>query len=597
MDETPVLPRAEPVYFGPSERPLFGWIHRPAPGAPLSAEGLVVCNPFGNEALSAHRSLRHVAADAAARGLPAIRFDYDGTGDSAGTDRDPGRVAAWLTSIGEAIGELRRRTGVERVHLLGLRLGGALAALVAAGRDDVAGLVAIAPTVSGKQWLREVDALQLAMRTGDAPPGAVIEQGIGESAGFVITAETRASLAALDLLALPRAPAATVLLIGRAELPASDRWAKSLTALGATVDQRSLHGYTEMMLDPHEAIVPEEMILAVGGWLAARTSRRAGCAGESASTAAAAAAPFVERTASVGSAVQESAVFTDDARTRFGIVSAPVSGQPAVDAILLLNAGANHRVGPGRLHTYFARRWAARGRLVMRMDVSGVGDSAPRAGEPENALYSPWAIKDVEEAVKYLRDQRGARSVVAIGICSGAYQALKAAVAGVPLSGVVVINPLVFFWKEGMSLTFPPSVVAGSAAHYRKSAFQIQTWKKLVTGGVDLVEFSHVVTRRVASVIGGRFRDLARGLGYPLAEDLGAELDALVEREVSVAFVFAGGDPGDDMLRVQAGSVLRRLVNGKQVRIHRIPGANHTFTPVWSQALAAETIERELGIP
>ena len=51
-------PRAEPVYFGPDDRPLFGWIHRPQRAARYSL-GLVLCNPFGYEAICAHRALRH----------------------------------------------------------------------------------------------------------------------------------------------------------------------------------------------------------------------------------------------------------------------------------------------------------------------------------------------------------------------------------------------------------------------------------------------------------------------------------------------------------------------------------------------------------
>src|SRR6267378_4565458 len=72
---------SQPLYFGPEDRPLFGWLHAPA-AASRPALGLVICNPFGNEAICAHRSLRHLAERAADAGIPALRFDYDGTGDS-----------------------------------------------------------------------------------------------------------------------------------------------------------------------------------------------------------------------------------------------------------------------------------------------------------------------------------------------------------------------------------------------------------------------------------------------------------------------------------------------------------------------------------
>ena len=94
------MTRAEPLFFGPEARPLFGWLHRaPAP----SRLGLVICPPFGYEAICTHRVLRHFAEAAAAAGVPALRFDYDGAGDSAGDDRDPVRLSAWVASVGRAV--------------------------------------------------------------------------------------------------------------------------------------------------------------------------------------------------------------------------------------------------------------------------------------------------------------------------------------------------------------------------------------------------------------------------------------------------------------------------------------------------------------
>src|SRR4029079_18089058 len=146
-------PEPTPTFFGPADRPLFGWVHHAPAGA--ASLGLVVCNPFGYEAICAHRTLRHFAQTAAAAGVPALRFDYDGTGDSAGGDRDPGRVAAWVASVGAAIDALRAATGVGAVCVLGFRFGALLGALAASSRDDVAGFVAIAPVTSGKAYLRE----------------------------------------------------------------------------------------------------------------------------------------------------------------------------------------------------------------------------------------------------------------------------------------------------------------------------------------------------------------------------------------------------------------------------------------------------------
>ena len=95
----PTPPRAEPAYFMSNGRACVRWLHRPAVTVATRDVGVVICCPLGYKALLSHRSLRHLAEEAAARGYPALRFDYDGTGDSAGYDLDADRWEAWLASL------------------------------------------------------------------------------------------------------------------------------------------------------------------------------------------------------------------------------------------------------------------------------------------------------------------------------------------------------------------------------------------------------------------------------------------------------------------------------------------------------------------
>src|SRR6202011_2523644 len=117
-------------------------------------------------------------------------------------------------------------------------------------------------------------------------------------------------------------------------------------------------------------------------------------------------------------------------------------------------AGAVHHVGPNRLYVALARHLARLGHIVLRMDIAGIGDSPASAGEPDNVVYSSHALRDVSKAIEYLQRHWGAHELRAVGLCSGAYHALKAGVARLPLTGVVIINPLTFFWKKDMSLEY-----------------------------------------------------------------------------------------------------------------------------------------------
>jgi pimeloyl-ACP methyl ester carboxylesterase len=94
--------------------------------------GVLIVPPFGFEEVCCYRPLRFLARTFAQAGIPTLRYDLPGTGDSSGGLLDPGLLEQWILSIDAAVGELRRVSGVERAALVGIRLGGMLAALAAA---------------------------------------------------------------------------------------------------------------------------------------------------------------------------------------------------------------------------------------------------------------------------------------------------------------------------------------------------------------------------------------------------------------------------------------------------------------------------------
>ena len=598
---------SHPLYFGPPERPLFGWLHRPATlhGA---AVGLVICNPFGNEAVCAQRSLRHFAAEACQIGYPVLRFDYDGTGDSAGHDQEPERLSAWLDSIHAAADELKRATGVERLYLFGIRLGATLAATAAADRDDVEGLIAVAPVVSGKAYVRELRLLSRAIDAKRSLVRAADDDSL-EAAGFVLSAQTQASLKALDLNRLENLPVSRVLILDRAEMPGDPAWSQRLSARGVDVELASVRGYTEMMLDSHETVVPLEMIQTTCRWLnePARRLQSHGrphtATGTHAALGAAAGASLLcEATPDPVTGpgpdveVREHAVCFGNP-TLFGIVSAPSASARAAaragEGVLLLNAGAVHRIGPNRLYVALARHLARHGYTVLRLDITGLGDSPARAGAAENVVYSQHALQDVRAALDYLRQEWGVTRVHATGLCSGAYNAFKAAVAHLPLAGAILINPLTFFWKEGMSLAvteYTEHRIANDMQRYRTNVLRLDSWLKLLRGGVNLVQLSRVLSRRLRSVALAPLRTVARTLGIALENDLPSELRSVVRAGIQLNFVFADRDPGRELLNTLGGSSARQLLDQGAIRVQTIAGADHTFTDRTARAQLVATV-------
>jgi pimeloyl-ACP methyl ester carboxylesterase len=199
---------------------------------------IVLCNPFGEEATRAHRAYRVLAGKLEAAGYATMRFDYAGTGDSSG-DSGAFGIDDWLDDIAAAIEALRLDSGVSRVALVGLRLGGTLAALHARRPNArIAHLLLWDPVVDGCAYLRELGQLHrayLQAETGRLLPD--LGDAPTESLGTPIDACLRQAMASIDLAGepAPRSPLTTVLCTQRtpelqrlhqawAGMPSAPRW-------------------------------------------------------------------------------------------------------------------------------------------------------------------------------------------------------------------------------------------------------------------------------------------------------------------------------------------------------------------------------------
>src|SRR6185312_7819324 len=349
----------EALYVPSGDHQLFGWLHRP-PGAIPAPWGLVLCKPFGFEALCGHRSMRAFAGRAAELGIPVLRFDYLGTGDSDEIDAGADQIEIWTRDIINAVAELRRRTGVARVCLLGFRLG-ALLSVLAARQCQVDALALVAPVLSGRKYLREARTAQLAAEAAEAASGGIpivaATDGAMEMNGFPLSAASVARLSDLDVERLELPGISKALLIDRSDLPAARAWSRALAERGAEVAYHALPGFVEMMLtDPQFASLPLEMLAATGGWLStlAMANRSPGPAGEAATFVARSAVLTLQGAATDGpgsdSRITEQPVFFGADETLFGIVTAPESQETRRRAVILLNAGATYHIGSSRMY-------------------------------------------------------------------------------------------------------------------------------------------------------------------------------------------------------------------------------------------------------
>lgn len=147
----------EPVRFGDAAGSLFGIVHRPRT-AVASSRVVVLCAPYGWEYYKTHWAFRQTAKQLSGRGHTVLRFDYFGTGDSLG-DPVQASVDRWVEDILAAkrlAGEMGESSAVT---LIGLRLGGTLAAKAFDEGGGAGSLVLWDPVISGASHIEELKAL------------------------------------------------------------------------------------------------------------------------------------------------------------------------------------------------------------------------------------------------------------------------------------------------------------------------------------------------------------------------------------------------------------------------------------------------------
>ncbi|MGD0506034.1 MAG: alpha/beta fold hydrolase [Steroidobacteraceae bacterium] len=595
---------ARAIYFNSGEHRLFAWLHPSLNGLGPDI-GVVICSPFGYEAICAHRGIRAFAEAIAAAGMPAIRFDYLGTGDSAEIDPDGDQVQIWTRDVLAAADELRRWSGVRQVCLLGFRFGALLATLAACESDSIGALIAISPIVTGRRYLRELRTTRMAASLGLDPAEPPMDKqgartGGMEVSGFAFSAATLETLAKVDL-STPKSRLPQMLIVDSATMPATDGRGASNEAHERTT-RMALPGLVEMLMTPPQfASAPKEIISATVEWLSHRGGHLASIPDRTADRRAGAydsASPTQELTlVADASAPQfirtERPVFFGSDALLFGIVTRPPPEEIRRRAVILLNAGADHHIGASRVYVSMARRWAQHGYVVLRMDLAGLGDSGTRPGRAEDDVFPQEALGDIRAAIEFLRTTYGVRDVTLAGLCSGAYHALRAAVAGLPVNRILMINPQNYFWKPDESLKdLQLAEVVHNPGVYRERIFSVHAWKRMFTGRVNVLRIVKIYLQRPLLTAQSALRDIARHLHIRLPNDLGTELEALIARGVRVVFVFARGEPGIGLLKLQAGSSVKRLA--ERCRIHTISSGDHVFTQSGPRAAMEKIVSDEL---
>lgn len=176
--------------------------------------------------MRSHRAFVRLSDQLAEAGFHTLRFDYTATGDSAG-DEGEACLDDWLTDIQTAVRELRDISGIDKVSIVGLRLGAALAATAASSLNDIDSLILWDPVVDGANYIERLIAMHKDFvcsphhfSNPQMRPDAELD--CEELVGFRFPLKLRTSLSKLDLSRLPGIDVRRIVLIsseGQSEYP------------------------------------------------------------------------------------------------------------------------------------------------------------------------------------------------------------------------------------------------------------------------------------------------------------------------------------------------------------------------------------------
>ena len=571
----------QPLWFGSCNRPLFGWLHLP-PSVTRKA-ALVLCPPFGHEYMVVHRAYRKLAAKLAAAGFPVLRFDYDGTGDSAGLASDAQRISYWQESIISAAKEIRQASGIEQVILFGTRLGALLAASVAS-KAKTDSLIMLAPVLSGRQYTRELLAfrgMKIIETSGNA------SETTDEVVGYPLTQETKEDLAKLDMTKLTGQLLKRVLIIPRDDIPSQERRiADALTADGTAVDMKPIAGYGDLMKeDALDSQVPETIWHFISAWMSEKYPDTS-------------IYNKTKHTANTETVFKHNGLEISEEVLRIngntGILSESKNlGQARVrPTIIITNTGANHRVGNHRLCVTMARSWALRGFRVIRFDRPGMGDSAAPIGARDNEIYSNSGLQSLISLIDYLSVRFKSDRFILAGLCSGGYFSYQAALSDKRVVGLLMINPLTYHWKDGDTVVVPHRQIYKSTRFYIRSSVQKATWLRLIGGHINWRGIAGAIYSRISQRTNSMWQTAISCFLRREAKlsEVGRNFISLESRGTDIFMIFDSAEGGINLMEEHLGKGARLMAKRKNFRIEFIDHADHTFTPIWAQSYLCDLV-------
>ena len=579
---SPIITLERPVAGQPVRYANLAGIFTPAHPLGEPSDGvLVLVSPWGFEDMAIRPFYRETADAASRLGVPSLRFDLPGTGDSAET-ADDATLDTWLAAIQASAEEAARLSGASRVILAGHGLGATLALLAEARIANVAGIALLAPVTSGRMYARET-ALWWKMIAADLGLGsAFTDTGALTIAGMTMPDTIAAAIRKIRDTDLKLSRPLDILAVSRPAREADEALAASLEAAGAHVSRLPYDGFDALVVNPLISRVPETIVRDVARWARAVAPKFG---------PSVAAGPQADN-ALIGEGYRETGLrFADDGRLA-GTFCEPI-GEVRGAPVLLVSTSYDRASAWGNTGSRMARDLARRGIASLRFDAAGVADSPAQPDDPEQILYGESLDRDVAAALDELVRLTG-RSAVLAGRCSGGYHAFQAALDRADVAGVAVINSYAFVWDPAKRVDDALATVARPLGDYSKRAMNPETFRRILRGEVNLKAAGLAILSQIGRRLYNKVEPLLGNLsaGNRLKSKIHEAFQALEARNVSVVLAYGDNDPGLEQSRLVFGSDLAGVRRYGNVRFASLGDSDHNVTVPEAQETVIEEIAR-----
>ncbi|WP_045021302.1 serine aminopeptidase domain-containing protein [Agrobacterium arsenijevicii] len=554
-------------------------IFHPARKEVKQDHAVLFVSPWGMEELCSRKFQRVVAERLAVSGVASLRFDYHGAGDALDPE-DVVRAADWLSDTRAALDYLKRLSGCSRVVVIAQGLGCLIATQALADAAAVGSIALLAPVVSGRAYLRE-----LAMWSSMIDDGLGLRPGqrmveAGAIAGVAMPAGVADGIRKVNLSKLDAAPARAILVLSRPGRVSDSDFAKHLATVGAEVKEAEFGGYDDLVSSPTLSKISDDVVKRLQDWVLSQT-RAADAAGPQ--------KDFTVNAPHRGLGFFEQPVQFGEGGRLFGVFCEP-DHRATVSSVLLLGAAYDRHAGWGRLSVQTARSLAREGIASLRFDAANIADSPPVKNAPDQVLYDAAQNDDVAAALDFL-SRRGKGPFIAAGRCSGAYLAFNGALADDRISGVVAVNPVVFHWRKGRSvdeaLHKPPRSFGEYSQRFRQGA----TFKRLVSGDVDVVSAGLNIAKATLKKLSIKTARLSRR-GSEEGRAVYDAFDKLKARDSAISLLYSDNDDGLEHFRYYFNADGRGLSAYRNVSLTIIPDADHNLSTPEARKAYIDAVKR-----